>query len=124
MSFANVALTDGKTCTLVPQQVSKEVQYTVCAPKTEVRTCTVNVCKMVPQQEQVTYTVCVPHQVQKEVQVRVCKMVPKTVSVPACHPCGDADCGQKCRAGCLAQRRAHRLAAADCRVPAATAGCN
>jgi hypothetical protein len=109
---------------MVPQQMTKDVQYTVCVPKTEARTSTVTVCKMVPQEEQVTYTVCVPHQVQKDVQVRVCKMVQKTVSVPACDPCADAGCGRKCRQGCLAQRRACRQATTDCCAPAAEACCN
>ncbi len=100
-----------------PQQISKEVTYTVCVPKTVTKTYQVTVCKCVPYEKEVTYTVCVPHQVQKEVDVRVCKMVPTTVTVPACT----SGCGHSCTRGCRLHRRSCCATTTNCSTDC---GCN
>ena len=103
-----------QVCKMVPETVTKEVQYTVCEPKTVTKTRTVTECTMQQVQEEVTCTVCVPVTVQKEVQVKVCKMVQKTITVPA----GDCCAKPARRCGLLSRR-----AAKCCAEPATDCGC-
>jgi YTV len=86
-----------RVCSLVNEQRSREVAYTVCVPEQRTRTRNVTTYKTISEQKTQKYTVMVPRTVQKEITVTVCKMVPQQVTcqVPVYAPiygCGFRHC--------------------------------
>jgi hypothetical protein len=91
-------------CNYVTAQRSRDVTYTVCAPKEKTETYTVTVYKTETEEKEVEYKVSVPKTVEQEIKVTVCKMVPKTITVPASprHP------SRRGHLGCCATTQANQ----------------
>lgn len=78
-----------RVCEIVPEQMSREVTYTVNVPTRQTRSYNVTTVRCVPEERVINETVMVPRTVQREVDVQVCRMVPKQVvhRVPVYHGC-------------------------------------
>lgn len=83
------------------EERSRDIQYTVCVPKTNTGMRTVIECKWVPEPSTETYFVCEPYTVQEEYEVKVCHQVEQKVTYKVAIPtCCEPSCEPVCEPSC------------------------